>query len=110
MSNISPNKKDFRSRVLNLKKLNPSRGASQLRNFLQESQNPLQLQRHQHVTKIRRTITRNTIEDTKRSGRSATISTPAFQQRIKTSLRLKKGASIRNVTSNLNQNGNATGE
>ncbi|CAF4663029.1 unnamed protein product [Rotaria sp. Silwood2] len=105
MSNISFDKKEFRSLVLNLKKLNPSSGAPQLANFLQQSENPPSLQRRQLVTKIRRTLTRNTIEDKKRSGHPATTSTSSFQQKIKTSLRLKKGASIRNVTSNLNRNG-----
>lgn len=57
------------------------------------------------MTKIKRVLARNTIEDKQRSERPATISTPDFQQKIKAALRLKKGASIRNVTSNLNQNG-----
>jgi transposase len=105
MANISPDKKEFRSLVLSLKKLNPSWSASQIANFLQQSENSPSLKRHQLVTKIKRVLTRNTIEDKQRSGRPTTISTPDFQQKVKAALRLKKGASIRNVTSNLNRNG-----
>ena len=50
-------------------------------------------------------LTRNSIDDRPRSGRPITISISPFQQQVKTSMRLKRGVSIRNVTMSLNKNG-----
>ena len=105
MSNISRDKKEFRTLVLSLKNLNPSWTAPQISTFIQQSENHPLLKRHQLVKKVRRTLIRNTIDDRPRSGRPVIISTTTFKQEIKTSMKLKKGASIRNVTSNLNRNG-----
>ncbi|CAF4332446.1 unnamed protein product [Rotaria sp. Silwood2] len=105
MPNTSPEKKEFRSLVLGLKALNSSWSASQISTFLRQSENPPLLKSRQLLTKVKRTLTRNTIDDRQRPGRPITISTPIFQQQVKTSMRLKRGASIRNVTANLNRNG-----
>ncbi|CAF1340096.1 unnamed protein product [Rotaria sordida] len=105
MPNTSPEKKEFRSLVLGLRALNPSWSASQISTFLRQSENPPLLKSRQLLTKVKRTLTRNTIDDRQRPGRPITISTPIFQQQVKTSMRLKRGAFIRNVTANLNKNG-----
>ncbi|CAF1287772.1 unnamed protein product [Rotaria sordida] len=105
MPNTSPEKKEFRSLVLGLKALNPSWSASQISTFLRQSENRPLLKSRQLLTKVKRTLTRNTIDDRQRPGRPIPISIPIFQQQVKTSMRLKRGASIRNVTANLNKNG-----
>jgi transposase len=105
MSSISSDKREFRSVVLGLKTLNPSWSAPQIATFLQQSENPPSLKRRQLVTKVKRTLTRNAINDRPRSRRPITISTPLFQEQVKTSMRLRKGASIRTVTANLNRQG-----
>jgi activator of HSP90 ATPase len=105
MSNISREKKNFRTLVLSLKNLNPSWTAPQIATFIEQSNNRSLLKRRQLLTKIRRTLMRNTIDDRSRSGRPVTISTTRFKKEIETSMKLRKGVSIRNVTSNLNRNG-----
>ena len=103
MSSISSDKREFRSIVLGLRNLNLSWSASQIAIFFQQSENPSSLKKRQLVTKVERTLTRNTINDKQRSGRSITVSMSIFQQQVKTSIRLKRGASIRNVTENMNR-------
>ncbi|CAF0857474.1 unnamed protein product [Rotaria sp. Silwood1] len=105
MSNIAQDKKQFRSIVLGLKKLNPSWQAPDISTFLQESENPPLLKRHAPIKRVNRTLKRGTVEDKQRSGRPTTIVTSTFQQQVKRSMRLTKGASIRNVTSALNRQG-----
>jgi hypothetical protein len=105
MSNISRDKKQFRTLVLSLKNLNPSWSASQIVTCIQQAENRSLLKRHQLVTKVRRILIRNTINDRPRSGRPVTISTTDFQQKVKVSMKLKQGASIRNVTQSFNRNG-----
>ena len=74
--------------------MNSSSGAPQLANFLRQLENLPSLPRRQLV--IRRTLTRNIVGDKKRLERPAATSTRSFQQKVKTSLRLKKGLSYSN--------------
>ena len=63
------------------------------------------MKRRQLVTIVGRTLTRNTINDKQRLGYPITVSTLIFQQQVKTSIRLRRDASIRNVTANTNIHG-----
>jgi hypothetical protein len=74
MSNISREKKNFRTLVLSLKNLNPSWTAPQIATFIEQSENRPLLKRRQRLTKIRRALMRYTIDDRPRSGRPVTIS------------------------------------
>ncbi|CAF4748619.1 unnamed protein product [Rotaria sp. Silwood1] len=58
MSNIAQDKKQFRSIVLGLKKLNPSWQAPDISTFLQESENPPLLKRHAPIKRVNRTLKR----------------------------------------------------
>ena len=105
MSKTSQDLKEFRSLVLALKKLNPSWNASNISNFLQQSENPPLLKRHTLMKKVNRALKRELIDDKRRPGRPVTVTTTVFRQRVRESMRLTKGASIRNVTSALNKQG-----
>ncbi|CAF3480899.1 unnamed protein product [Rotaria sp. Silwood1] len=73
MSNIAQDKKQFRSIVLGLKKLNPSWQAPDISTFLQESEKPPLLKRHALIKRISRTLKRGTGEDKQRTGRPTTV-------------------------------------
>ncbi|CAF3139983.1 unnamed protein product [Rotaria sp. Silwood2] len=105
MPRISEKEKEFGSIVLGLKNLNPSWQAPQISRFLQQAENPPSLRKHQLLTKVGRVLKRNTINDKQRSGCPVTVTTSAFQGQVKSLIRLKKGASIRNVASILNKKG-----
>jgi activator of HSP90 ATPase len=90
---------------LSSKNLNPSWTTPQIATFIQQAENRPPLKRQQLVTKVRRILIRNTIDDRPRSGPPVTVSTTDVQQKVKVSMKLKQGASIRNVTQSFNRNG-----
>ena len=99
MTNISQEKKDFRTTILCIKRLNTSWNACEIATFLKQSENAPSLSRASLRKNIARALNRCNVEDRNGSGRPITVSTPRFQTQVRKVLRLKKNASTRKATS-----------
>ncbi|CAF1389256.1 unnamed protein product [Rotaria sp. Silwood1] len=108
MSSQSARKQDklsFRTFVLLLKRQNPSWTASNIADFLEQSDNPPNLNRHSLMNKIHYLLKRGSTYDRKRSGRPRTTTTPDYRNTVLQEIQTKTKASIRSVSAKLRQNG-----
>ena len=96
-------RKQFRSFILNLKRLNPTWSVGRMVRFIKNSDNPPPLNYKSLHNCISRIINRGTIDDKKRSGRPVTTTNLEFQQNVKHHLNMEKGASIRKTAVILKQ-------
>ena len=96
-------RKQFRSFILNLKRLNPTWSVGRMVRFIKNSDNPPPLNYKSLHNCISRIINRGTIDDKKRSGRPVTTTNLEFQQNVKHHLNMEKGASIRKTAVLLKQ-------
>ncbi len=88
----------FRTLVLLLHRQNPSWTVPDIGNFLEQSDNPPSLNRHALLHKIRYLLARGSIDDSQRSGRPRTTTTPRYRKAILKEIQIKNKASVRNVS------------
>ena len=110
MSTTYDDRKNFRSFVLNLKRLNSTWSTSQIARFIENSDNPPRLKYQSIYTRVYRILKRETIRDKKRSGRPVTVTTPDFRKHVDKCIRLKKNASIRRANTLLQRQGFTSSE
>jgi hypothetical protein len=72
-------KLSFRTFLLLLHRQNPSWSVSNTADFLEQSENPPNLNRHSLMNKINYLLNRGSIDDRRKSGRRRTTTTTAYQ-------------------------------
>lgn len=105
MSITCEDRKNFRSFVFSLKRLNSTWSTGRIARFIQNSDNPPHFKYKSLYKRVSRILERGTIRDKKRSGRTITVTTFEFRENVDKCIRLKKNASIRKTNALLQQQG-----